>query len=106
MTKNDDFIEEEREQFTDLATVESQRNDLIAEEFPEGPYGSTINAEKLGKSTPWRIDQRSPNAFDFENRELHAGMEREYAGDQGQGDAALDTFREPDDDVLVEGEEG
>jgi len=91
MANNDDFLDEQTKQFTDLATVESQRNDLIAEEFPEGPYGSPVNA-KLGKSTPWRMDQRPPNAFDYENRTLHAGMEREYPDDQGQGDAATETF--------------
>jgi len=95
MTKNG-FINEQHEPFTDFANVESQRNDLVAEEFPEGPYGSPIHAESLGKSTPWRIDQRPPNRFDYENRQLHAGMEREYAGDQGQGNAALETFNEPD----------
>ncbi len=90
----DGFINEQRRQYTDLATVESQRNDLIAEEFPEGPYGSPILVESLGKSSPWRIDQRPPNRFDYENRELHAGIERGYPGDQGEGNAALESFRE------------
>ena len=105
MSKNNDFIEEKRNEFTDLATVESQRNDLIAEEFPDGSYGSPVNAESLGKSSPWRVDQRPPNRFDYENRELHAGMEREYPGDQGQGNAALETFREPNEDFLAEDRE-
>ncbi|WP_438350920.1 hypothetical protein ACP8HI_09885 [Paenibacillus sp. FA6] len=96
MSKDDGFINEQRRQYTDLATVESQRNDLVAEEFSDGPYGSPINAESLGKSTPWRIDQRPPNRFDYENRELHAGTEREYPGDQGQGNAALETFNDPE----------
>nr|WP_308639927.1 hypothetical protein [Paenibacillus silvisoli] len=80
--------------YTDLATVESQRNDLIAQEFPEGPYGSTIIPAKLGKSTPWREDQRSSNRFDYENRTLHAGLDRDYPGDQGAGNAAEDTFND------------
>src|SRR5690606_2463635 len=37
---NDGFLDERRSDFTDLETVESQRNDLTAEEFPEGPYGA------------------------------------------------------------------
>ncbi|MCR8656868.1 hypothetical protein [Paenibacillus endoradicis] len=94
MTK-EGFIKEQRNQYTDLATVESQRNDLVAEEFTDGPYGSPVNAESLGKSTDWRVDQRPPNRFDYENRELHSGKERKYPGDQGQGDAALETFNEP-----------
>ncbi|OAB41275.1 hypothetical protein [Paenibacillus antarcticus] len=95
MSYDDGFIDEERKQYTDLSTVESQHNDLIAEEFSDGPYGSPVNAETLGKSTPWRSDQRSPNRFDYENRELHAGLEREYPGDDGQGNASLETFNDP-----------
>jgi hypothetical protein len=75
------FRSEKKQPTTDLYTVESQRNDLIPEEFPEGPYGSTMLVESLGKSTPWRDDQRPPNRFSYENRELHAGLERDYPGD-------------------------
>jgi hypothetical protein len=75
------FRSEKKQPTTDLSTVESQRNDLTAEEFPEGPYGSAILVESLGKSTPWRDDQRPPNRFSYENRELHAGLERNYPGD-------------------------
>lgn len=35
---------------TDVSTVQSQRNDLTAEEFPEGPYGASIESESLGKA--------------------------------------------------------
>ncbi|CAH1221675.1 hypothetical protein PAECIP111893_04758 [Paenibacillus plantiphilus] len=89
------FIDENRQPYTDLSTVESQRNDLTAEEFPEGPYGSDIPVLVLGKSKPWRIDQRPSNRFDYENRELHAGMEREYPGDSGHGNAIPDALDEP-----------
>lgn len=75
------FRPEKKQPTTDLATVESQRNDLIPEEFPEGPYGSMIIAETLGKSTPWRDDQRPSNQYSYENRELHAGLDRGYPGD-------------------------
>ncbi|NEW08208.1 hypothetical protein GK047_19595 [Paenibacillus sp. SYP-B3998] len=74
-------MHEERDAYTDLETVESQRNDLIPEEFPEGPYGTSLNTESLGKSTPWRKDQRSPNSFSYENRELHEGLKRDYPGE-------------------------
>jgi hypothetical protein len=77
----DGFKKEDRHKYTDLATVESQRNDLTAEEFPEGPYGSSIVPEALGKSTPWRKDQRPPNRFTYENRELHEGIDRDYPPD-------------------------
>jgi hypothetical protein len=72
------FMEEERSDFTDVSTVESQRNDLVAEEFPEGPYGSALVTETLGKSTPWREGQRPPNRFIYENRQLHAHLPRQY----------------------------
>lgn len=88
------FKEEDRSVYTDLATVESQRNDLTAEEFPEGPYGSSIHAETLGKSTPWRKDQRPPNRFNYENRELHEGLSREYP-------PGHNTHDEPGDETPV-----
>jgi hypothetical protein len=83
---NDNFKDEKKSEYTDLATVESQRNDLTFEEFPEGAYGSSIKSEQLGKSTAWREDQRSGNPFGYENRALHAGLDREYPGDQDEGD--------------------
>ncbi|ANE48586.1 hypothetical protein SY83_22430 [Paenibacillus swuensis] len=75
-----EIMNEDREEYTDLSTVESQRNDLVAEEFPEGPYGSSILSDKLGKSAPYRKDQRPPNRFTYENRELHEGISRDYPG--------------------------
>lgn len=72
------FLEEDRSEYTDVAAVESMRNDLTAEEFPEGPYGSSIVTEELGKSTPWLEDQRPPAQFTYENRELHEGLPRQY----------------------------
>ena len=79
-TETNGFIPEQRDVYTDLETVESQRNDLIPEEFPEGPYGTSLNTESLGKSSPWRKDQRPPNRFSYENHELHEGIKRDYPG--------------------------
>jgi len=84
------FKQERRSEYTDFATVESQRNDLIAEEFPEGPYGSSIIPDELGKSTPWREDQRPPNRFSYENRTFHEGLSREYPGDHPTHDETSD----------------
>ncbi|MEV5025970.1 hypothetical protein [Paenibacillus sp. LPE1-1-1.1] len=91
----DRFMEENRRPYTDVSTVESQRNDLIPEEFPDGPYGSDLRMESLGKSTPWRIDQRSSNRFDYENRALHAGMSREYPGEDEYDHAFPEVHDEP-----------
>jgi hypothetical protein len=87
MESGEDFIEEApQRKYTDLKTVESSRNDLTAEEFPEGPYGSDLLTESLGKSTPWREDQRTQNRFTYENRELHAGIQRAYPGEHPMHD--------------------
>jgi hypothetical protein len=88
------FMKEDRRTYTDLATVESQRNDLTAEEFPEGPYGMDLVSESLGKSSPWREDQRPPNSFNYENRELHEGLPRVYPADH-------ETHDEKEEDDLV-----
>lgn len=84
------FKREVKQPRPDLKTVESQRNDLTAEEFPEGPYGSPLLVESLGKSTPWREDQRPPNRFMYEDREFHAGLERDYPGDHDIHDQVTD----------------
>jgi hypothetical protein len=83
------FKSEKKQPKIDLATVESRRNDLAAEEFPEGPYGASLSSESLGKSSPWREDQRGPDPYGYENKELHAGMERDYPGDRDAPDDVL-----------------
>lgn len=90
MSRDEGFLEEDRSEYTDLATVESQRNDLTAEEFPEGPYGASRITAKPGKSSPWREDQRPPSPFSYENRELHEGLDRGYPGEHVTHDEAGD----------------
>lgn len=77
----DRFHSEHRDAIEDLATVESHQHDLALEEFPEGPYGSDLISESLGKSTPWSMDQRSSPRFGYENRELHEDLPRDYPGE-------------------------
>lgn len=62
--------------YTDLKTVESLRNEYIAEEFPEGPYGAATNEDVLGKETPFRASQHASPQFTYENREFHQGLMR------------------------------
>jgi hypothetical protein len=85
------FMREDRSEgrYTDFANVESQRNDIIPEEFPEGPYGMDLLTESLGKSTMWRIDQRSPNAYGYENKQLHQELKRDYPGEDSQDSTLL-----------------
>lgn len=89
------FVSEDRDRYKDVTTTESHRNDLALEEFPEGPYGSTLLSESLGKSSPWRIDQRSSEQFGFENRELHEGLNRDYPGEDEYGAAVPEVQDEP-----------
>lgn len=89
------FLKERRSDYTDLKTVESQRNDLTAEEFPEGPYGMSLKTESLGKSTPWRQDQRPPNRFQYEYRDLHEGLDRDFPPEH-------ETHDEPGDEEPVD----
>ncbi|OMF35929.1 hypothetical protein BK133_09560 [Paenibacillus sp. FSL H8-0548] len=91
----DRFIQENRQPYTDVSTVESQRNDLIPEEFPEGPYGSDLMLESLGKSAPWRIDQRSSNRFSYENRALHVDLPRDYPGEDEYSHPFPEVHDEP-----------
>ncbi|MBB6731130.1 hypothetical protein [Cohnella zeiphila] len=84
---------DQRDPTPDVSTVESRRNDLTAEEFPDGPYGSSIEPAKLGKSTPWRPEQRPPNTYTYENRELHAGLPRDYPGDHDLHDETDDEMK-------------
>jgi hypothetical protein len=88
----DGFVKERRSDYTDFKAVESMRNDLTAEEFPEGPYGSSLETESLGKSSPWRQDQRPPNRFSYEYRDLHEGLDRDYPPEH-------ETHDEPGDET-------
>lgn len=62
--------------YTDVKTVESWRNEYIAEEYPEGPYGSATNEDELGKSSPFLASQHASPRFTYENREFHQGLQR------------------------------
>ncbi|SMO83658.1 hypothetical protein [Melghirimyces algeriensis] len=66
--------------YNDLKSVESQRNELVPEEFPEGPYGATTNEDVLGKESPWRASQHASPRFTYEMREFHEGIPRQVPG--------------------------
>jgi hypothetical protein len=51
----------------EISYVQSMRNDVLPEEFPEGPYGSAALAEGIGKSEPWRPGQRAVSPFRDQN---------------------------------------
>lgn len=83
------------ENYSELSTVESQRNDLVPEEFPEGAYGSGIQKGALAKSKPWRIGQHRQSAYGYENRQLHSEQRRHYPGDDDYGSGVPEVLDEP-----------
>lgn len=85
------------EDYGDLATVNSQRNDLTSEEFPEGPYGSSLPELSFGKSSPWREDQYATRPFGYENIELHKGLPRNYPGEDLQAGITEEIYPDEDD---------
>ncbi|MFJ5713808.1 cytosolic protein [Neobacillus sp. NPDC093127] len=77
--------------YTELSNVEKQQNFLTAQEFPEGPYGSTfrVNDTVQNKSTPWKEGQRRYSAYNYEFKSLHQDLPR-------QMDGAHPTHDDPD----------
>ncbi|MFJ8267048.1 cytosolic protein [Peribacillus asahii] len=71
-----------KEKYYDFSNVEKGRNYVIPEDFPEGPYGSPRGADTPveNKSTPWRDEQRSYSAFNYENKPFHENLPRQYPG--------------------------
>ncbi|AIG28151.1 hypothetical protein [Brevibacillus laterosporus] len=74
-------IKDSAEDYSELSTVQSQRNEILQEEFPEGPFGAATNEEKLGKATGWEKGQHSTTTrFTYETRQLHQELPRQYPG--------------------------
>ncbi|MEC1262887.1 hypothetical protein P9D34_21160 [Bacillus swezeyi] len=73
---------DQRKDAEDMSNVETQRNFLTAEEFPEGAYGAAADKDEPveNKSTPWREGQQYYSNFTYEFRNLHQGLPRQYPG--------------------------
>ncbi|UII55417.1 cytosolic protein [Cytobacillus spongiae] len=76
------MVEKDSETYSDFSNVEAQRNFLIPEQLPEGPYGSPRGKYELvqNKSTPWREGQRYYSAFNYEFKSLHENLPRQMDG--------------------------
>lgn len=76
------LADKSREEYTDFSNVEKTRSYLIAEEFPDGPYGSPIrqNEPVELKSTPWEEGQRRYSSFNYEFKSLHQDAPRQFPG--------------------------
>ncbi|RLQ96537.1 cytosolic protein [Falsibacillus albus] len=68
--------------YSDFSNVETQRNFLVPETLPEGPYGSPRGkaAPVENKSTPWEEGQRYYSAFNYEFKSLHQDIPRKEPG--------------------------
>ncbi|WP_134686984.1 hypothetical protein [Brevibacillus migulae] len=71
------YQEYKNEYSSELSTVESQRNEIIPEEFPEGPYGAPTNEARLGKATGWEEGQHVISNMAYENRNFHQDLSRQ-----------------------------
>lgn len=76
------MAKQDEEKYSDFSNVEKSKNYLTAEEFPEGPFGSTIRKDEPVelKSTEWKEGQRRYSAFNYENKSLHEDLPRQYEG--------------------------
>ncbi|MGG3468077.1 cytosolic protein [Neobacillus pocheonensis] len=76
------MADKDAEKYTELSNVEKQHNYLTAQEFPEGPYGSSFRKDKpvQNKSTPWEEGQRTYSAFNYEFKSFHQDLPRQMEG--------------------------
>ncbi|WP_205668538.1 hypothetical protein [Ammoniphilus sp. CFH 90114] len=59
-----------------LSTEQIHLHSRTLEEFPEGPYGSTLLTENLGKSSGWDTGEENEQRFGYEFEQLHTGLPR------------------------------
>ena len=87
------MADKDAEKYTELSNVEKQHNYLTAQEFSEGPYGSSFRKDEpvQNKSTPWEEGQRTYSAFNYEFKSFHQDLPRQMEG-------AHPTHDDPDTD--------
>ncbi|WP_188206592.1 cytosolic protein [Alkalibacillus aidingensis] len=67
-----------RKKNDDFADVEVQQNYQIPQEFPEGTYGTPINQDEPLQARDDDPKRRHQSAFNYENKQLHEDMPRQY----------------------------
>jgi len=70
------YQEYSNQQYSELSTVESMRNEILPEEFPDGPYGAATHEVKLGKATGWEDQQHRVSNLAYEYRNFHQNLPR------------------------------
>jgi len=85
------------EEYTDFSNVETQKTFLTAEEFPEGPFGSSIGKTKpvSNKDTTWKHGQQYYSNFTYENRTMHQDLPRQFPGAHPTHDEKSKETEEP-----------
>lgn len=85
------------ERYTDFSNVETQRNFLTAEEFPEGPLGAAEGKYEpvTNKETPWKEGQQYYSNFAYENRNLHQNLPRQFPGAHPTHDDKVENTEDP-----------
>ncbi len=68
-----------KRKYEDFKNVEVQQNYQVPEEFPEGTYGEPVNQDPL-EARPENKSRRHHTPFNYENKQLHADIPREYPG--------------------------
>lgn len=64
------------EPHTPLSTDHDHLHSRTLEEFPDGPYGSPLLLESLGKSSDWDTGEHVAPRFSYENKDLHDDLPR------------------------------
>lgn len=66
--------------YDSISTDEKRKNELIPEEFPEGPFGSTFNQHEpvSSKSTEWKPGQKRMSPYDYPDEEKHEDVPRQW----------------------------
>ncbi|CAM3780238.1 cytosolic protein [Mesobacillus zeae] len=76
------MADRKKDQYSDISNAEKSSNYLMAEEYPEGPYGAPQGSTRPveNKSGNWGQDQRYYSAFNYEMKTFHQDIERQEEG--------------------------
>lgn len=78
------MVEKDKEEirYTDFSNVETMKDFLTSEEFPEGPTGAPTGEDTPveNKSTSWKQGQRYYTPFNYEFKSLHQDLPRQFPG--------------------------
>ncbi|WP_416148344.1 hypothetical protein ACM26V_19285 [Salipaludibacillus sp. HK11] len=96
-------MSKKNQNYADFSTVETGRNFLTHEEFPDGTYGSPRRTKEPveNKSSPWSAAQQYYSNFTYENRNLHQNLPRQHPGAHQTHDDKDKTTEDPYKDAPI-----